>query len=266
MENKKSFILYADLLHTVSKMPSDKAGDLFKHILKYVNDEDPQTEDLIVELTFEPIKQQLKRDLDKWEEKKGKQSEKGKEGNLKRWNIELYNEYKKGKYTLEEAELIAKSRKASLPDKPDSHTIAKIAVNDNVSVNVNDNVIKKEYNNSLDVPKVFSEGIEKCYSQIVGLFPDSTKPKTNVDVSKWKDEIRKLVDIEKVDFYTIVQVCNKARSDSFWKGNFLTITKLRKKNKEQIKYIHVFIEKFKVKTLEQSKKDTRKTTFASPII
>ena len=70
MESKKSFILYADLIHTVSKMPSDKAGDLFKHILKYVNDEDPVTDDLIIQLTFEPIKQQLKRDLDKWSGKK----------------------------------------------------------------------------------------------------------------------------------------------------------------------------------------------------
>ena len=38
-ENKKSFVLYTDLIHTVSKMPNDKAGELFKHILMYVNDE-----------------------------------------------------------------------------------------------------------------------------------------------------------------------------------------------------------------------------------
>ena len=66
-ENKKSFILYTDLIHTLDKMPDDKAGALFKHILAYVNDKDPTTEDLIIELTFEPIKQQLKRDLRKYE-------------------------------------------------------------------------------------------------------------------------------------------------------------------------------------------------------
>jgi uncharacterized phage protein (TIGR02220 family) len=66
-ENKKSFVLYCDLIHTISKMPSDKAGDLFKHILEYVNDKNPTTDDLIINLTFEPIKQQLKRDLDKYE-------------------------------------------------------------------------------------------------------------------------------------------------------------------------------------------------------
>jgi len=65
--DKKSFLLYCDLIHTVSKMPNDKAGELFKHILDYVNDHSPETDDLIIQLTFEPIKQQLKRDLKKWE-------------------------------------------------------------------------------------------------------------------------------------------------------------------------------------------------------
>jgi hypothetical protein len=65
--DKKSFLLYCDLIHTISKMPNDKAGELFKHILEYVNDKDPVTEDLIIQLTFEPIKQSLKRDLEKYE-------------------------------------------------------------------------------------------------------------------------------------------------------------------------------------------------------
>jgi len=68
--DKKGFVLYADLIHTVSKMPDDKAGELLKHILAYVNDENPETEDLIIQLTFEPIKQQLKRDLIKYQDKK----------------------------------------------------------------------------------------------------------------------------------------------------------------------------------------------------
>jgi len=66
-ENKESFILYCDLIHTVKKMPKDKVAELFIHILEYVNDLNPQTDDLILNLVFEPIKQQLKRDLRKWE-------------------------------------------------------------------------------------------------------------------------------------------------------------------------------------------------------
>lgn len=66
-ENKKSFVLYCDLIHTVRKMPKDKVADLFLHILAYVNDENPTTDDMIIDLTFEPIKQQLKRDLKRYE-------------------------------------------------------------------------------------------------------------------------------------------------------------------------------------------------------
>jgi len=77
-KDKKSFILYADLINTVKLMPTDKAGELFMHILKYVNDENPKPIDLMVELVFEPIKQQLKRDLVKFEQKKVQWSEAGK--------------------------------------------------------------------------------------------------------------------------------------------------------------------------------------------
>lgn len=66
MKDKKSFLLYCDLIHTIEKMPKDKAGELFCTILKYVNDEEPIVEDLVVSLVFEPIKQQLKRDLVKY--------------------------------------------------------------------------------------------------------------------------------------------------------------------------------------------------------
>lgn len=79
-EGKKSFILYVDLIHTISKLPDDKAGQLFKHLLKYVNDEKPETDDLLLQIAFEPIKQQLKRDLREWDAFREKQRENGKLG------------------------------------------------------------------------------------------------------------------------------------------------------------------------------------------
>jgi len=143
-EDKKGFILYADQKELFDQLSSDKAGKLIKHIFAYVNDENPQTDDLIINIAFTPIKNQLKRDLVKYEEKRDKKSISGREGNLKRWHLDLFNEYSKGVYTLERAEIIAKGRKVSHPDKVQSHPIAKIAVNvnDNVTVNdkVNDNV------------------------------------------------------------------------------------------------------------------------------
>jgi hypothetical protein len=109
-KDKKGFILYADQIAIFEQLPNDKAGELIKFIFSYVNDEDPVTEDLIINLAFTPIKQQLKRDLIKFEETKGKRSEAGKVGANKRWQS------------------IANDSKRISP-------IAKIAVN------VNDNVI-----------------------------------------------------------------------------------------------------------------------------
>lgn len=82
-KDKSGFLLYSDLIHTVRKMPREKVGDLFVTILEYVNDENPVVDDVIVDLVFEPIKQQLKRDLQKFEKTVEKRREAGKLGGIK---------------------------------------------------------------------------------------------------------------------------------------------------------------------------------------
>jgi len=77
-KDKKGFILYADLIKVVSKLPDEIAGRLFKIILSYVNDLDVSIDDLLLEIAFEPIKNQLKRDLIKFEGVKSKRSDAGK--------------------------------------------------------------------------------------------------------------------------------------------------------------------------------------------
>ena len=79
-KEKKSFILYADQQGVINQLPDDVAGRLIKHIFAYVNDENPITDELIVNIAFEPIKQTLKRDLRRWEEYIEKQSLNGKKG------------------------------------------------------------------------------------------------------------------------------------------------------------------------------------------
>ena len=79
-EGKKGFILYADQKELFDQLPDDKAGTLIKHIFKYVNDENPQSDDLIINLAFTPIKQQLKRDLKKYESRATRSRENGKLG------------------------------------------------------------------------------------------------------------------------------------------------------------------------------------------
>lgn len=80
--DKKSFVLYSDLIKVVSKLPNDKAGELFKIILEYVNDLNPNINDLLLEIAFEPIKLQLKRDLKVWYETRSKRSDIGRLGGI----------------------------------------------------------------------------------------------------------------------------------------------------------------------------------------
>ena len=81
-QEKKSFLLYVDLIHTIEKLNDEQTGRLFKHILRYVNDLDPEPQDQFTEVVFEPIKQCLKRDLIKYEGIR----ERNKENANKRWN------------------------------------------------------------------------------------------------------------------------------------------------------------------------------------
>jgi uncharacterized phage protein (TIGR02220 family) len=144
-KDKKSFILYVDQKDLWNKLPDEIAGKLIKHIYSYVSDENPTSKDLIIEIAFEPIKQQLKRDLKLFEEKRVKRSEAGKEGANKRWQ----------------------------PMAKDSNaisSIAKIAVNVNVNDNVNviDNInyqalldfVNKSFGRSF---KVVSDKIQRSY-------------------------------------------------------------------------------------------------------
>lgn len=120
-ENKKSVILYVDLINTFEELSDDEAGRLIKHFFRYVNDKNPEPPDRITKIAFEPIKQQLKRDLVKWENKKSKRSEAGHIGGLKS------GESRRSKQT--------KANEAN--DSNVKQTEANEAVNVNGNVNVN---------------------------------------------------------------------------------------------------------------------------------
>ena len=139
-ENKKSIIVYAEWLEQFEYLTDEEAGKLIKHFFRYVNDLNPIAPDRFIEAQFIPIKQTLKRDLDKWEKTINERSVNGRLGNLKKYNIDLYNNVQSNLLSIEDAEQIAKNRKASQPDSVATKSIAKLAVNDNVNVNVNDNV------------------------------------------------------------------------------------------------------------------------------
>lgn len=135
-EDKKSFVLYADLIHTVRKMPVEKQGELFMAILSYVNGENPIIEDLLIDLVFEPIKRQMKRDLDKYQISTEKRREAGRLAGLKSGEAR--------KVIVPKTNQVEPMRTNGSNREPNEHVT--VTVNDTVTdnVNVTDTVILLE--------------------------------------------------------------------------------------------------------------------------
>lgn len=121
-ENKKSFIAYVDWLEIFEQLPDEKAGQLVKHLFRYVSDKNPTTDDVLINAVFAGMKTVLKRDLEKYRNYTEKQSLNGKKGGRPKKT----NESQKTQAFLEK------------PKKADN-------VNVNVNDTVNDKKKKKEY-------------------------------------------------------------------------------------------------------------------------
>lgn len=172
-KDKKSFILYADQISLIEKLTDEEAGRLMKHLFEYVNDRDPVAPDRLTEIAFEPIRQQLKRDLKDWQETKESKSRGGKIGMERRWA-----EHNKNKQEITEDNLVTKN-------------ITPITVN--VNGNVNDNVT--DIKNTIDERKLkFADTlkpfVEKYGKDLLNSFYKYwTQP--NRSNTKFKQELEK---------------------------------------------------------------------------
>lgn len=187
-ENKKSFVLYADLLNVVKKLVendrknnTNHGGELFLIILEYVNDLNPIPVDFIIELAFEPIKQQLKRDLVKWSEFREKQSVNGARGG--RPKKDLVN--------------IENPKNPSLLFESQKSLNVNVSVNDNVNANDNVSVVNstpapvlgidyiKAYNDLPDDFKnMYDEVFYKTWLNINSFLNENCKY-----LRKWSDQL-----------------------------------------------------------------------------
>ena len=140
-QDKNSFLLYTDLIHTVKHLDDATSGQLFKHILMYVNDKHPVTDNILVKLTFEPIKQALKRDLVKYEEIRQKRSMAGQASAAARAKKRSNYEQNPTKPTHVESD-------------EQTSTNPTVSVSVSVSDSVNDILLEKE------TKEVFAEWIE----------------------------------------------------------------------------------------------------------
>lgn len=213
-EGKKSFVLYCDQKEMFEHLPPEMCKKLILHLFRYVNDENPQTDDVMLNALFAPIKHQLKRDLQKWEKRAENSRENGKKG--------------------------GRPKTQQNPTKPSGLINNPDEPRKPVNVNVNGNV---SVNDTVNV-KAFKDNIHECYDRLINFFSEDTKPKTDKAINVWKDEIRKLIEIDGYTDNDIIHVVKLAREDDFWSKNFLSLTKLRSKDKHGIKYIVVLKNNF----------------------
>jgi hypothetical protein len=191
-DNKKSFVAYVDWKNSFDMLTDTEAGQLVKHLLAYVNDENPELDDRYLKLAFEPIKLQLKRDLQKYEIVKGRRSEAGKKGGLKSGET---------RKQIEANEANASSVKQNEANE---------AGNDNVTVNVNDTVngnvtgtdilLKKETKDIEERKLKFASTLEQyvaIYSRpmVLDFYKYWTEP--NKSNTKFKQELEKTWALER---------------------------------------------------------------------
>ena len=117
---KKSFIIYSDFKATLDKLPDEDAGKLFKMIVDFSNGIETEPESLILDVVFTPIKQQMIRDIEKYETEISKRKEAGSLGGKAK------------------AKIVASARSAKQVLPSAKQSLANVA--NNVTVNVNDTV------------------------------------------------------------------------------------------------------------------------------
>jgi Family of unknown function (DUF6291) len=185
-ENKKSVLLYCDIIHTIECLSDEEAGNLFKHYLRYINDLNPCAETRLTALLFEPIKQNLKRDLKKWESIIDKRKVAGSIG---------------GKQKVANA-------------KSATDIVANVAVIDNVNVKV------KEINNNIDIRKLkFADTLkpflDKYGKEMIRKFYDYwTEP--NKSNTKFKQELQKTWDVKRrLDSWSSNNFDNKKQQHTY---------------------------------------------------
>jgi len=169
-EGKKSFIAYSDWYGMFKALPDEVAGKLIKHIFSYVNDENPSSDDFVINALFEQVKSTLKRDLIKWEQQQEQRKNAG----------------------IRSAE-IRKQNATAVNERSISSTVS---VNDSVSVN--DIVIKT---NNIEERKLKFASTLEPYLNIYGkdLLNDFYKywSEPNKSNTKFKQELEKTWSLER---------------------------------------------------------------------
>ena len=208
-ENKKSILVYADWIDKFEELEDDEAGRLIKHFFRYVNDLNPEYPDRTTKLMFIDIKNTLKRDLDKWEDKSPQRVEKARLAGL------ASAEARKLKKQLDSTNEL----KAEL--NPTKSTIS-VSVSDTVSESVSETLKDKDNNSSVvisDELKIHPQGVKIDFIRFQNFF--NANRGLLPEVKKMTDARKKRVSILEKQYgkELMIIAIEKARDSDFLQGH-----------------------------------------------
>lgn len=235
-KDKTSFILYSDLISVVKKLvlkdreeKTNHAGELFLHILEYVNDNEPIPVNFIVDMAFEPIKLTLKRDLKKYEVYIEKQRENGAKGGRPK-------KTEKTQAFLEE------------PKKADSDSVSVIdSVNEKIKI-LNNSLLSEikisddkkfflvkdfqiEINEETLMHYKTALGFQKLFIKNLKEKQSPTSQTENATYKNFVDPIRLIFEKNEATKEQLREAYEylNSKEGEFWKSNILSTKKLREK-------------------------------------
>lgn len=192
-ENKKSFVLYSDLIKTFEYLTDEQRGQVIWWVLQYVNDLNPEPLPGLLAAVTEPIKQQLKRDLYKYEQR----------ANNSRKNGSLGGRPKKPKETQKNP--VGFSGNPDEPKKPDSDIVT---VTDTVTVS--DNVIKNKKSKDVFIdlcPFFYDDDFQNSWKDYVAV---RKKKKASSSERAIKTIIKKLIEHSFGNKETAIQIIDQS--------------------------------------------------------
>ena len=101
---------------------------------------------------------------------------------------------------------------------------------------IQDNV--QYHNEESNIP----QSVKTALQHFIILFPKKYQPKTDAQKLKWANCLERIERIDGYDLRKVYEMVKKMRDDQFWSGNFLSILKLRNKDKNGILWVDRFMD------------------------
>lgn len=108
--------------------------------------------------------------------------------------------------------------------------------NNNIQDHIQDNV--QYHNKESNIP----QSVKTALQHFIILFPKKYQPKTDAQKLKWANCLERIERIDGYDLRKVYEMVKKMREDQFWSGNFLSILKLRNKDKNGILWVDRFMD------------------------